>query len=272
MFSCLMSVYHKDDISFFKVAVDSVINQTVQPQQFVLVCDGPLGDDYLREISIIEKRLLNSTIDFVVVKLEKNVGLGLALQSGMLYCDQDFVIRMDSDDISRLNRIELTKEFIKENPSVDIFGSYIEEFNRNPGDLSRVRRVPLLFEDIVSFGKKRNPMNHVTVCMRREKILEIGNYESVLFHEDYFLWVKSIMKGLSIANADEILVDVRVGNDLIGRRIGVSYLKHEVNFAKNCLDINYFSKYDIVKYLFPRLFLRFLPKSYLSLIYKTLRA
>jgi glycosyltransferase involved in cell wall biosynthesis len=271
MISVLMSVYKNDNLIFFREAVLSMLEQTVQPEQFVLVCDGPLSDDYFKEIDWASNRFNEVGVDFKLVKLEMNIGLGLALYEGFKHCTEEFILRMDSDDISRLERIEITKKYISKNPNIDVFGTNIEEFDKCIGDLNRFREVPLSRTDIVKYGKKRNPMNHVTVCMRKKAIFNVGGYESVLFHEDYYLWVKIIMSGFNIININHCLVDVRVGNDLIGRRSGLTYLNYEIIFATKCLETGFFNYLELFKYLIPRIILRLLPKFCLNIIYKGLR-
>ncbi|CAH6897108.1 Glyco_trans_2-like domain-containing protein [Vibrio chagasii] len=272
MISVLMSVYKNDNVEHFNDAMVSIINQDVMPNQIVIVCDGPLFFEYYKSIDYFKEKFDFSGVKFTLVKLPKNVGLGLALKEGVAHCEEKYILRMDSDDISRVNRIDVMNKFILENPEVDAFGSHIEEFTNVLGDLGRFRRVPLVAEDIIRFGKKRNPMNHVTMCIKKDSLIGVGSYESVIYHEDYFLWVKMILAGFKLRNIDDCLVDVRVGNDLIGRRIGLNYFKLEVNFAKKCFIAGYFNAYDYVRYLAPRFFFRIMPSSLLNSIYSQLRA
>lgn len=271
MISILMSVYKNDNIEHFKCAIFSVLNQTKLPRQVVLVCDGPLSSEYYQEIDFYKEEFLALGVKFSLVKLDDNVGLGLALKEGVKFCEEKYVLRMDSDDISRANRIAVVEDFIRDQPEVDGFGTHIEEFVDSAGDLGRFRKVPLSAVDIAIYGKKRNPMNHVTMCIKKDALVNVGSYESVLYHEDYFLWVKMIMAGCKLKNLDECLVDVRVGNDLIGRRIGFGYFKLEYLFAKRCFNIGYFSLFDFGRYLLPRSIIRMLPKSILNKIYGQLR-
>ena len=44
-FSCLMSLYKKENPAYFKVAMDSILNQTLLPTEIVLVKDGRLTDE-----------------------------------------------------------------------------------------------------------------------------------------------------------------------------------------------------------------------------------
>ncbi len=271
LISVLMSVYKNDNGFFLKEAIDSILNQTIKPNQVVIVVDGPVPEVISNIIDSYRERFALIAVDFNIVTLYKNLGLGLALREGVNYCTEKYILRMDSDDISKLDRIEKVVRYIKANPDVDAFGSYIEEFSEVVGDLKRFRKVPLTTTDIFNFGKQRNPMNHVTMCIKKKSLLNVGNYESVIYHEDYYLWVKMLVSGLKLENIDSSLVNVRVGNDLIGRRIGINYFKLEFCFARKCINVGYFSIFDGIVYLIPRLFFRILPKCFLYSIYSKLR-
>ena len=44
-YSVLMSVYYKEKAEYLELAIESMLNQTVPPEQFVIVEDGPLTDE-----------------------------------------------------------------------------------------------------------------------------------------------------------------------------------------------------------------------------------
>ena len=48
-YSVLMSVYFKEKAEFLQAALDSIWKQTVQTDDFVLVCDGPLTKELLAD-------------------------------------------------------------------------------------------------------------------------------------------------------------------------------------------------------------------------------
>ena len=82
-FSVLISVYFKETPKFLEKALDSIFNQTLKPDEVVLVKDGILTKE-LEEIISVEKDKFNkNNIGFVCVQLEKNMGLGIALQKGL---------------------------------------------------------------------------------------------------------------------------------------------------------------------------------------------
>jgi glycosyltransferase involved in cell wall biosynthesis len=267
MFSVLMSIYKNDRVDFLEEALDSLLNQAIYPEQIVLVKDGPVGKDLGLIVEKFKGLFSVLGVDFFIHTIKENVGLGLALQSGLDFCTGEYIVRMDSDDISTENRILMIKEFANNNPSVDIFGSYIEEFNICLGDQGLIRKVPLDNEQIASYSKKRNPMNHVTVCFRKKSIQLTGGYEDVLYHEDYYLWLKSIKYGLTLANIPFVTVYVRAGGGMVGRRHGLTYLKCEYNFVKKAVKLNSFNYIEAINYLLPRLVIRFIHKKILLSFY-----
>ena len=44
-YSVLMSIYYKEDSTYFKQSLESILSQTVRTDDLVLVCDGPLTPD-----------------------------------------------------------------------------------------------------------------------------------------------------------------------------------------------------------------------------------
>lgn len=55
-YSVLMSVYFKEKAEYLRDSIDSMLNQSVGPAEFVLVCDGPLTP----ELDAVIARYLNS--------------------------------------------------------------------------------------------------------------------------------------------------------------------------------------------------------------------
>lgn len=216
-YSVLMSVYKNDDPNFLDIALKSIYeDQTRKPDEIVVVFDGPLTDGLYRVLNDFAKDKEE------VVKYypqEINRGLGEALRIGSEHCTGDYIFRMDSDDISHPQRFEKQISYIESNSQVDVVGTDIAEFYANPneGEL-RTRVCPKDHDGIVRMGKKRNPMNHVTVCIKKSALQKCGGYESLLLLEDYYLWLKMIVAGCVLNNINETLVYVRIGNGFHSKR------------------------------------------------------
>lgn len=216
MFSVLMSIYKNDDATFLSLALESIYEkQTLKPDEIVIVFDGELTYELYK---VVDEFICDKQDIVKLVKLDRNHGLGEALRIGSEYCTSDYIMRMDSDDISDSNRFEIQMNYIEKNPNVDVLGCNIAEFNNSINEEMRIRSVPTHHNDIVKMAKKRNPMNHVTVCIKKSALVKCGGYETLLLLEDYYLWLKMIVAGCVLANINQNLVYVRVGNGFNSKR------------------------------------------------------
>lgn len=263
--SVLMSVYQSDNPDYLKVALESVYKQSSLPEQVVIVKDGPISSDLE---DIICQFATEAIVRTDVVPLKINVGLGAALNAGLKLCTSDWIMRMDSDDICRSDRIKIMlKEMKTDDYNHDVYGAYYEEFNQDNGEIY-TRRVPLIHEDIVRSIGSRNPMNHVSVLINRESLLEVGGYKSFLWFEDYFLWVRMILAGKKLKNIPVVTVDVRVGNDMFRRRRGIKYVKQEFKMLRYLLSKNFVNYFSFAFNFVKRGGIRLLPVFCIRSLYK----
>ncbi|MBE1298283.1 MAG: glycosyltransferase [Alteromonadaceae bacterium] len=270
-FSVLMSIYVNDDVGFLREAFESLVKQSVLFEELVVVCDGEITDEQESVLADYEKKFALLSIAYKNPRLKINQGLGNALNFGSGFCTQKYIVRMDSDDISTIDRIEKLTAVISQYPNADVVGALIEEFNSNPGDLGIKRVVPEGTASIFNYSKIRNPMNHVTACIKKDSLDRVGGDENVLWHEDYYLWIKMLRLGMELRNVHDVHVFVRVG-ELGGRRNGIKYLRSEFNFLKRCLSIGHFSLLNTISYMLPRLSVRLMPAGVTAYIYKFLRS
>ena len=75
-------------------------------------------------------------------------------------------------------------------------------------------------------------MNHVTVMFKKGAANEAGGYKDWFCNEDYYLWIRMMMKKKRFANTGTILVNVRVGELMYQRRGGKKYFKSEIKLKK----------------------------------------
>ncbi|MBQ4504408.1 MAG: glycosyltransferase, partial [Firmicutes bacterium] len=152
-YSVLMSVYHKESPGFLRASMQSMFNQTIPPSDFVLVCDGPLTEALDAVISSFQAEY-STTLQ--VIRLEKNMGLGSALNEGLTHCKYEYIARMDSDDIALPHRIAKQHLAIRAT-GADIISGTVAEFDQVPGDKNTCRKLPDQHDQIREFAKKRNP-------------------------------------------------------------------------------------------------------------------
>lgn len=216
-YSVLMSVYKNDDADFLKTALESIYDKQIRkPDEVVVVFDGPLTEPLYEVLNEFQKGREG------VIKYypqEENHGLGEALRVGSEYCTGDYILRMDSDDISDIHRFDRQIAYVEAHPEVDALGTDIAEFDKDPySERKRMRICPAKHEDIVKMMKRRNPMNHVSVCIKKSALMKAGGYQTLLLLEDYLLWINMINSGCTLANINETLVYVRVGNGFDSKR------------------------------------------------------
>ncbi len=238
-----MSLYKKEQPEYFRLALDSMINQTVKPDEIVLVEDGPLTDELYAVVEEYKSYLK-------IVVNETNLGLGLALNEGLKACSNELVARMDTDDISETNRCEKQLLYFDNHPDTTILGGQIEEFITDPKDGVGKRIVPETDEELKDFMKKRCPFNHMTVMFKKADVIKVGNYQDWFWNEDYYLWIRLALEGALFANLPDTLVHTRVGVDMYQRRGGIKYFKSEISIQKFMLNkkmINY--KTFVMNYL-----------------------
>lgn len=222
-FSVITSVYYNDKPDFVRHAIDSItILQTRQPDEVVLVVDGPIPDELSSLICEYEQLSL-----FNIIRLPENKGLGNALCVGVKAASYEIIARMDSDDISVPDRFEKQIAYMEQHPECDLVGGQISEFIDDESNIVGQRIVPCKHEEILMWLKGRCPFNHMSVMMLRSRILDVGNYMDWHFNEDYYLWVRMAEAGYKFSNLPDTLVNVRVGADMYRRRGGWKYFKSE---------------------------------------------
>lgn len=266
-FSVLASVYIKEDANNLDLALKSVFSQTLMPNEVVLVKDGHLTNELEGVISKFQKEY-NDVLK--VIPLSKNFGLGKALNVGLDHVTNNTVARMDTDDVCYPDRFEKQINFLMNNPEISVVGGIVQEFNKNPGDLNQFRKLPLNSEALFKFAKYRNPLSHPSVMFKKAAVLNVDSYRDMPLFEDYYLWVRMLLKGYKIANINEPILHFRIGNDMIGRRSGFSYAKKEIKFIKALKKLGFLSQKDFIVSILMKVPLRILPKKFLTFLYKKL--
>lgn len=241
-YSVLMTVYWKANPEHFSLAVESILNQTVKTDDFVVVCDGPLTpelDTRLEGYSAANPGVFN------IVRLPENVGIGRAANEGLQHCRNDLVARMDADDISVSDRCEMQVKRFEENPNLTVLGGMIAEFDQDPEKPFSIREVPTDNEAIRAFARRRQPFNNMAVMYRRSAVLQVGGYRDFRRSEDYDLFLRLLHAGCEAANLDKILVNARVDRDAYSRRASWGTLEGCARSRWYAYKVGYSSLLDV---------------------------
>lgn len=266
-FSVLMSLYLKEKPEYLNEALKSVINQTVKPNEIVIVYDGPITTELK---SVVEQYVSNNPGLIKIIDNPENKRLGLALADGVPQCTYELIARMDTDDICRKDRFEKQLEEFVKDPRLDICGSHILEFEEKEENIVARRRVPLVDKDIKEYQKRRDGFNHVSVMFKKKSVLAAGNYQSCLLMEDTLLWANMFMNGAKGKNIDDYLVYVRIGKDMYERRGGFDYYKKYKTGRRKVYETGYISWVDYKMTLIVQLIVAAIPNRVRGFVFKNL--
>lgn len=261
--SVIMPVYSGSKPGELSHAIESVFDQTRPPDELLVVQDGPLTP---RARDLVTRFADRESDRIRIVRLEENQGVGIALREGVKACSSKFFARMDADDVSINSRFEWQLAFLKENPEIAGVGGFIAEYPGSFDTNPRIRKVPLEADDIREYARFRSPINHVTVMLRRDTVLDVGNYRDVASFEDYELWARLLTEGYELANLPEVFVECRV-DGLAERRGGWQYAKSEFVTQRQLLNMGFIPKWVFLTNLIVRIPLRLAPDNLRSATY-----
>lgn len=264
-YSVLMSLYKKENPEYLKQAIESMIEQSILPDEIVIVEDGPLTEELYDVLDFYKQRYSNL---FKIVKNEVNMGLGLALNNGLKACRNELVARMDTDDISKSFRCERQLEVFRNDLEVAIVGAHIDEFNGNISNVISSRKVPCKYEEIYEYAKKRSAFNHPVVMYKKSKVLECGGYADLRRNQDVDLFGRMLFKGYKALNIDEALLWFRADDSLAQRRKSWTNTKSYIHTIKKFWKMGYSSFSDYLIVLVAQIGMYIMPIKIQQLIYK----
>ena len=266
-YSVLMSLYIKEKPEYLSLALDSMITQSIRPDEIVLVEDGPLTEALNKVISEFKERYPDV---MHIVKNDRNLGLGLALNKGLKVCRNELVARMDTDDISKPDRCEKQLNRFHLKPELAIVGAYIEEFSGNTDNIISVRKVPTTTEKIYEFAKRRSAFNHPVVMYRKSKVLEQGGYSNLKRNQDVDLFGRMLYAGCKAENIDEPLLWFRSSDELAKRRRSWENTWSYISTIKKFWKMGYSSLGDYLVVAFAQMGMYVMPIKMQNFIYKNL--
>ena len=264
-YAVLMSCYAKDRPEWLSLALESMAAQTVPPAEVVLVFDGPLTEGLVAVVDAFDAAHPGL---LVRVPLERNVGLGPALNAGLLRCSCEVVARMDADDFSRPARLE--RQLAKLAEGYDMVGCNATEFSGDVDSPNSERVMPETHDEIVRFAKRRAPFVHPAFVVRRPAIEAVGGYRSVPYAEDFDLFIRLLKAGSRGYNLQEPLVAVRVDDDVYRRRGGLGYARDMLSFNALELREGWFSQAEFLVRSAANVGVALIPNGARDLVYKRL--
>lgn len=263
-YSVLMSVYAKEHPEFLRQSIDSMLEQSYPPDDFVLVCDGELTQELDELISEYSRKYKC----FRPVRLKNVTGTGLCANVGISACRNEYIVKMDSDDIALPQRCEISLKYMAEHSEIDMLGAYIDEFDSDTEKYIATKKTPLTDSEIKKYAKRRNPFNNQTLVYKKSVAERVGGYTNIKRCEDYEFVVKMLAGGAVGRNLDKVLVKYRITSDNYERRRNWSNTRSFISVRWKIYRMGFSRLHDFIIPCAMQLMIFVLPKSLTGKIYK----
>lgn len=202
--SIILPIHEKN--SFFKKAIDSILNQTYENTEIIIVANG-CTKEFIRELRNF--KLNNAKIKLVETNTKY---LPFALNLGINEASGFYIARMDADDICHELRIEKQVEFLQSNPNVSVVGSNVNYIDENDV-IFGASNYKINDTQIRKYIYYRTPFAHPTVMIKKKDLESVGGYMYGTYSEDYDLWLRfNRNKDILFANLEDKLVNYRIHN------------------------------------------------------------
>lgn len=194
--SILFPVYNT--AQYLREAVDSMLAQTFEDFELIVLND--CSPDNAEDI-------IDTYHDPRIVRYrgEKNVGLANVLNVGIAMARGEYIARMDSDDISLPERLKVQVDFLDTHSEYDLVSVGMKEF----GDGDRIYSYDNETEEIKFNALFYSPILHASSMWRRQSFEGLLYDQSFVPSEDYHLWTRALLKGITMRNLPEVLYRYR---------------------------------------------------------------
>lgn len=194
----LMAAYN--DSQYIGSAVRSILNQSFSEFEFLIIDDGSTDSTENIIENFKDKRIAYHKIS--------HRGLAAALNFGLNISGNEWIARIDADDLSTEDRLKKQIDFLNSHGEIDVLSGWSVYFNEQNEILFKLK-TPVSDGKIREFLNLHNPVNHSSVIFNRDKILKEGGYnEKFGTYEDFELWFR-LKDKLHFRILPEILVYTR---------------------------------------------------------------
>ncbi|MEJ2883522.1 glycosyltransferase family 2 protein [Pedobacter sp. GR22-6] len=217
-------------------AIQSILDQTFKDFELLIVDDG--STDNTGEI--VARFSYDARLKY---HLKPNTGLGDTLNFGIDLSLGEYLIRMDSDDISLPDRFDILVNYMDLNPTIGMCGSEVAYFIENiHTEKLYYRKFPTIHEEIVDgLLNLSHAVCHPSIIFRKDVVMAAGKYQMKGVGEDLDFFLQMSKKG-KLANINKCLYLMRMNpNSITHTRWAECYINYQFSLHrfKNDLDVEY---------------------------------
>ena len=241
----LMPVYNGE--KFLRNAIESILNQSYNNLEFLIINDGSLDDSKNIILSYNDERIR-------FINNERNFGLIQTLNLGFKLASGDFIARMDADDISMKDRIKKQIHFLLKNKDVGLIGSSAVLIDQNNSEIGNLRysNEHNKIKYLLGFY---NLFIHPTIMVRKDvviknKLIFDSNY---LHAEDYKFWTQLIFF-TNVFNFEEPLIYYRIHENQVSIKHNLIQIENTKKIQEEYLINAGFSEKVLLYFKFESIF------------------
>lgn len=263
-----MSTYIGDKPDQLRTAVISLFSQTLQPNEVVIVADGPLLQSQEQVLLELQQRYC----EIRLFKLEENVGRGRARNFAVAQTVYDYVFIMDSDDVALPNRFSVLVDVFKTKPDIGFVCGWAREFDDATGITVSIKKCPERDRDIRKAIRFTNVICNPSCGFRKSQWETSGGFPDFRdINEDHLFYLRMAAAGCRFHCIQEVVLDFRMTSGLYARRRGWKVFKSDVRFRWHCVREGHNHWPEALLYLSFFAVRRFAPASLGRLMQKTWR-
>ena len=203
----------------------------------------------------------------VLLKNKENRGLNYTLNRCLKMATGKYIARMDGDDICLPERFAVEYEILEKEKAISIVSTDMGYFDETGiwGNISHPE-----------YPKKEDflhgsPFCHAPCMVRKEAYDAVKGYtekKRLLRVEDYHLWIRMLMNGYKGYNLEDILLNMRAGNNMYKRRAGFKYVLSQIRLFKYMKENKYISNVQYIENCIIRTLSTIVPTWFRKICYK----
>jgi glycosyltransferase involved in cell wall biosynthesis len=227
--SVIMATYNENS-RFLKTCIDSILHQTFQDFEFIIVVEpGEKNVELLEELKIKNNRVK-------ILRNESWLGVAASRNRAIKESSGKYIAIVDGDDYCDLKRFEKQIRFLESHPEVNVVGSNMFLVDENDKIFGE-RRYPEIHKDIKKAFLLTMAVANPAVMMRRRDIEEVGFFDNNFYKaEDFELWLRFLANKKIMHNLQENLVYYRIPSNHNEKR-------HSIHWKNNFIARKRYSKF-----------------------------
>jgi glycosyltransferase involved in cell wall biosynthesis len=225
--SVLMPVYNAE--KYLREAMDSILNQTFKDFEFIIINDASVDSSKNIILSYNDKRIRYFEND-------NNLGVARTLNRGLKLAKSDLIARMDADDISFPNRLEMQYKMMERDKEIAVLASIFDVVDEC-GKFLYTEKYANSPEEIYYTLRFRDCLGHPTVMFKKRMVLDVFNgYDINHEAEDFDLWLR-ISSTYKISKINTSLLKLRISKKSRMGAMGGKINDDAVFIAKKNLEL-----------------------------------